>query len=68
LSATETLNWQTPLKLDRLPAEWRERFEAVPRGSKVLPLEVLASRRLPELQGPWVSAINEAWIENVLEQ
>ena len=68
LSATETLNWQTPLKLDRLPAEWRERFEAVPRGPKVLPLEVLASRRLPELQAPWVRAINEAWIENVLEK
>jgi putative spermidine/putrescine transport system substrate-binding protein len=68
LSAAETLNWTTPLDLARASAEWRDKFASVPRGPRMLPFEVLASHRLPELQSPWLIAIEEGWAENVLQQ
>ncbi len=51
-----------------LPAELRTQFEALPRGPATLPADVLAASQLPELQAPWLSAIEEAWLVNVLEQ
>jgi putative spermidine/putrescine transport system substrate-binding protein len=51
-----------------LPAELRTQFEALPRGPATLPADVLAAGQLPELQAPWLSAIEEAWLVNVLEQ
>lgn len=68
LSAAETLNWTTPLDLSRAPAEWQDKFAGVPRGPRMLPFEVLASHRLPELQSPWLIAIEGGWAENVLRQ
>ncbi len=51
-----------------LPDEWRAKFEALPRGEATLPFGVLAERRLPEPQATWVDAIEEGWIENVLNK
>ena len=68
LDAAEALNWTTPLSLDRLPAEWQAAFEAVPRGEAMLAPEVLEQHRLPELPSPWLIAIEEGWVENVLQE
>lgn len=68
LNAVEDHNWTTPLDLSRVPAEWQAAFNAVPRGPAILPPDVLASRRLPELQSPWLIAIEEAWTTEVLQK
>ncbi|MDY7075707.1 MAG: ABC transporter substrate-binding protein [Chloroflexota bacterium] len=68
LSATETLNWTTPLALSRAPAEWQDAFASLPRGETMLTLDVLTAHRLPELQSPWLIAIEEGWTENVLQK
>ncbi len=43
-------------------------FDALPRHPATLSTAELAAARLPELQAPWVEAIEQGWIENVLEQ
>jgi putative spermidine/putrescine transport system substrate-binding protein len=68
LSAAETLNWTTPLDLSRAPDEWQSAFTRLPRGPTMLPVSVLNTHRLPELQSPWLIAIEEGWAENVLQQ
>jgi putative spermidine/putrescine transport system substrate-binding protein len=58
----------TVLTIDRLPEEWRRRFENQERAPSVLSPEVLGSHRAPELQADWLGAIEAGWIENVLEK
>jgi len=53
---------------ERLPEEWREKFATYPYGPAVLPSDVLAAHRLPELQSGWLIAIEDAWRKYVLEQ
>ena len=67
LSAAQTINWTTPLDLSRAPVEWQTAFTNVPRGPAILDASVLATRRLPELQSPWLIAIEEAWTKQVLQ-
>jgi putative spermidine/putrescine transport system substrate-binding protein len=57
----------TALDIPRLPAEWQERFRNLPRPESVLSVETLLENRLPELQAPWLQAIEEGWRENVLQ-
>jgi putative spermidine/putrescine transport system substrate-binding protein len=68
LSAAEELNWTTPLNTSQAPKGWQDAFKAVPRGATMLPISVLETHRLPELQSPWLIAIEEGWAENVLQQ
>jgi putative spermidine/putrescine transport system substrate-binding protein len=68
LNAAEALNWTTPLSLSRTPKEWQDAFASVPRGPTMLPTSVLEKHRLPELQSPWLIAIEEGWVENVLQK
>ena len=56
------------VSIDRIPDEWRNAFNALPRPPSVLPTGLLQSRRLPELQSPWLEAIERGWIEHVLQQ
>ena len=51
-----------------LPADWQQQFSDLPRGEATLPSDVLAAHRLPELQSPWLIAIEQGWEENVLQQ
>ena len=51
-----------------LPGEWPDRFSAIPRPESVLPTATLQQHRIPELQSPWLEAIERGWIRNVLEQ
>jgi len=67
-SAAEHHNWTTPLDLSRAPAEWQDAFAAVPRGAAMLPPDVLATHRLPELQSLWLIAIEEGWTTYVLQR
>ena len=56
------------VSLSLLPDEWRRRFEALPRPASVLPPDELQQRRIPELQGAWLQAIERGWIAHVLER
>ena len=70
LSKAQPDNWGDLPVLDPtlLPAEWQERFAATPRGAATLSTEELAAKRLPELQAPWITAIEQAWEAEVLQQ
>lgn len=52
----------------RIPEQWRLAFANLPRPASVLAPEVLQAARIPELQSPWLEAIERGWIENVLRQ
>ena len=57
----------TTLDLARLPEDQRERF-ASPEGAGTLPLEELQENRVPEARTDWLLAIQDGWVENVLEK
>jgi len=67
-SALDTMSQLPSLDTKLLPQEWREKFESFEFGPAVLPLDVLAAHRLPELQSPWLVAIEKAWRAEVLEK
>lgn len=56
------------VSIERLPQEWQERFANIPRPESVLPPSELQAARLPELQSPWLVAIEQGWIEEVLQK
>jgi len=58
----------TVLNVGGLPQEWREKFMSLPRPPSVLPPNVLSSHKIPELQAPWLEAIEKGWTENVLQK
>ncbi len=59
---------QPVLDLDRLPADVRQRFDAVDPGPVVPPLAELNARRLPELDVDYVEAVEDGWTANVLQR
>ncbi|MFW5728027.1 MAG: ABC transporter substrate-binding protein [Spirochaetota bacterium] len=56
------------VSIDRLPPEWQERFRTLDRGPSVLSPDLLGDHRLPELQATWLDAIEEGWINEVLQE
>jgi putative spermidine/putrescine transport system substrate-binding protein len=56
------------LDLSRLSSDWQRRFADLPRPPSVLPTTVLQEHRIPELQSPWLEAIERGWVANVLQQ
>ncbi len=68
LNRIENENWAAPLMVENLPQEFKDRLDAVERGPAVLSPEALSAHRLPELQSPWLVAIEEGWTANVLEK
>jgi putative spermidine/putrescine transport system substrate-binding protein len=70
LSKAQPANWGDLPVLDPalLPAEWQDRFAAVPRGDATLSTEELAAHRLPELQAPWLTAFEQGWQAEVLQK
>jgi putative spermidine/putrescine transport system substrate-binding protein len=58
----------TVLDPQLLPDGWRSRFRDLPRPAAVLAPEVLARHRLPELQAPWLEALEKGWLLNVLQK
>jgi putative spermidine/putrescine transport system substrate-binding protein len=63
-------NWGDLPVLDPalLPAALQAEFEALPRGVATLSTAELAANRLPELQAPWLTAMEQAWEAEVLQQ
>jgi putative spermidine/putrescine transport system substrate-binding protein len=70
LSKADPSGWGDLPALDvaRLPAEWQARFTALPRGPATLADDVLAARRLPELQSAWLTAFETGWEAEVLQK
>lgn len=70
LSKANVANWGDfpAIEVARTPAEWQEKFKALPRGAATLPNEVLAAHRLPELRAAWRTAAEKGWEENVLKK
>ena len=69
LSKAQPENWGDLPVLDPalLSAEDQAAFDAIPRGVATLSTEELAANRLPELQAPWLTAIEQAWETAVLQ-
>jgi putative spermidine/putrescine transport system substrate-binding protein len=67
---TEPTPWGWMMAVDpaRLTAEEQARAAGIDRGVATLPPAVLAAAALPEVSADWVSAIDDGWIANVLEQ
>ncbi len=63
-------NWGDLPVLDPalLPAEWQAQFAAIPRGVATLSTAELSAIRLPELQAPWLTAMEQAWEAEVLQK
>ncbi|HSH01828.1 MAG TPA: ABC transporter substrate-binding protein [Anaerolineae bacterium] len=70
MSKAQPANWGDLPVVDPalLPLAWQALFDTIPRGTATLPTEELAAHRLPELQAPWLTAFEQGWVENVLEQ
>ena len=58
----------TVLNVGQLPREWQDKFMSLPRSPSVLPPDGVSSRKNPELQAPWLEAIEKGWTENVLQK
>lgn len=54
--------------VNRLPRQWQERFASIERPPSVLPPSELQPARLPELGSPWLIAIEDGWITEVLQK
>lgn len=70
LSKAQPENWGDLPVLDPalLSAEWQAQFAAIPRGIATLSTEELAAARLPELQAPWLTAMEQGWEAEVLQK
>jgi putative spermidine/putrescine transport system substrate-binding protein len=70
LSKAEPDNWGDLPALDPalMPADLQAKFEAIPRDEATLSTEELAAHRLPELQAPWLTAIEQGWETAVLQK
>ena len=60
--------WETPTDPATWPDDARAALDAYERGVATLGSEELVSHALPEPRADWVTAMEEGWIENVLEQ
>ena len=57
-----------PLRLDRLGTADREAAEALPRGPAMLPLNILAARRIQEAHAEYVDRFERDWRVEVLQR
>lgn len=63
-----SLGWMVAVEPDRLTADEQTRLNATPRGVATLTQDVLRAAALPEVSADWVTAMEQGWEENVLEQ
>ena len=63
-------NWGDLPVLDPalMSADLQAKFNAIPRDEATLSTEELAAHRLPELQAPWLTAIEQGWEAEVLQK
>lgn len=60
--------WETPTDPNRWPGDARLQLERYQRGHVTLPAAELRDHALPEPSAAWVTAMEEGWIDNVLER
>lgn len=60
--------WLLPTDPTRYDEEFQATLASYELGIATLPADVLAAHTLPEPSGDWVTAMEQGWIENVLEQ
>lgn len=60
--------WLSPTDPTSYDEEFQATIAGYENGIATLPLEVLNANALPEPNGDWVKAMEEGWIQNVLEQ
>lgn len=60
--------WEIPTDTTRWPEEARRQLENYRRGPATLPAVELREQALPEPSAAWVTAMEEGWIDNVLEK
>ena len=68
LTDPDRWGWLTPTDPTRYDQEVQDTINGYPRGVATLPMDVLATHALPEPSSDWVTAMEQGWIENVLEQ
>jgi putative spermidine/putrescine transport system substrate-binding protein len=59
--------WLSPINPTVYSQEFQDAVNAMERHPATLPSDVLNSHTLPEPNGAWVTAMEQGWIENVLE-
>jgi putative spermidine/putrescine transport system substrate-binding protein len=52
----------------RIPAEWQQKFNEIPRHEATLPSDVLNSHQIPELQSTYLTRIEQDWEQEVLQK
>ncbi len=68
LQDPEQWGWLSPTDSTRYPEDFQQALASFKLGPATLPPDVLASHALPEPNGDWVTAIEQGWIENVLQK
>lgn len=63
-------NWgdETVLDFSKVSADYKAKFDSVNRGKATLPVDVLASHRLPEIPATLVDEVEKLWFENIAKQ
>lgn len=62
------LNSLVPVDVTTLDADMAAKYASIELGPAVLGLDVLGPHKLPELSSDWLVAIENGWIENVLQK
>jgi putative spermidine/putrescine transport system substrate-binding protein len=60
--------WLSPVDPTRYPEDFQQTLATFELGPATLPPEVLASHALPEPNSDWVTAMEQGWLQNVLEK
>ncbi len=63
-------NWgdETVLDFSRIESAYKKKFDAIDRGKATLPVDTLASHRLPEIPAVLVDKIESHWFENIAKE
>ena len=64
----EQWGWLSPTDPTKYDQEYQDTLASFELGPATLPADVLSAHALPEPSGDWVTAMEQGWIENVLEQ
>jgi len=67
-SAAVALSQFPPLDLNKVPAEWRDKFQALDYGPAVPPMDVLGANGMPMIVSDWWVPTEEGWVANVLQK
>ncbi len=61
-------SWPLIVNIEKLPAEWQAKIDAIDMGAAVLPGDELSNHTLPEMMSDWLMRIEQDWTEKILQQ